>query len=394
MVDKTLAVSDIHAEYMRQKLHTVRTKQNDLRQALGLVGAGDASERIWAAAHQVRGFKQEDHALALLHITFDEHWVAVMRGMEDLLDAIDAHHVVARDTGEVARAYMNCHSSQQHGYDSLLIQYKTLQAKRSMVENSLRASFKELAFRLTAIANVLVDGGLFRSEISEATLRNTDAAELRARVGNSSEVKDFFEPKVVASMLDYVASRLEDGVSGRWLQQTQAAFNMGEELLLRHRDFGIREDGPQLAALKTAWELVASEATNFSPARVLAEFLHGSLPHLAPVPEGCESEGVATWGRLSGSPEKDGDKLLLLDPSVLFTTDLGSGWRLEMTNDKVRQSMKAKVCEKGASSVKSVWALRDVSAHDGVSICDVDFDQSQPCTFRISTRFADHLKVQ
>jgi len=374
-------------------LHTVRTKQNDLRQSLGLVDAGDASERVWAASHRVRGLEQEDHALALLHIAFDEHWVALMRGMEDFLDAIDAHHMVARETGDVARAYMDCQSSHQ-GYDSLLLQYQNLQSKRSSVENVLRASFKELAFRLTAIANVLVDGGLFRSEIGKATLGKSDVEEFRARVGNSSEVKDFFEPKVVVSMLDYVASRLETSVSGRRMRQTEAAFHMAEELLLRHRDFGIREDGPQLAALKTAWKLFADEATNFSPAQVLADLLHGSLPHLAPAPEGCESEGgVAAWGRLSGSPGGNGDKLLLLNPSVLLTADLGSGWRLEMANAKVRQSMNPRVCEKGAS-LASVWAVRDVSAKDEVSICDVDFDKAQHCTFRISTRFGDRYKVR
>merc|ERR1740129_1152478 len=153
----------------------------------------------------------------------------------------------------MARAYMECQPSLQ-GYDSLLLQYRNLQAKRSSVENVLRASFRELVTQLTAIANVLVDGGLFRSEMSKAALGEADVEEIRARVGNLGEGKDFFEPKIVASMLEYVTARMETSISVGWMQQTKAAFDMAEELLLRHRDFGIRDDGLQISVLQRAWE--------------------------------------------------------------------------------------------------------------------------------------------
>jgi hypothetical protein len=392
LIDRTLEASQLRAQHVRQKLATLQTKQNELRQSVGFVDPRDASDRLFAFTQRVRGLKQEDHSLALLHIAFDEHWVALMRGMEDFLEATDAHHAVARASGDIARAYMEC-QAQHQSYDALLLQYKNLQARRSGVESALRGAFKELATRLTALANVLVDGGLLQSELSQETL-GEPATQFRAQVEMSGEAKDLFAPKAMAVMLEYVKARSETSVSARLMQQTKAAFDMAEELVLRHRDFGIREDNLQIVALQRAWEQFAGESTKFSPAQMLAELLHKSLPHLAPVPRGCESEaGVVVWGKLTTLPNKEnGETLLLLDPSFLLAPVLGRGWRLEMADPKVQMSLNAKVCEKGASNA-SAWALRDATSSDEISICDMDVDQAQPCTFRASTWSAERGKV-
>merc|ERR1719433_1075733 len=100
---------------------------------------------------------------------------------------------------------MDCEAPHQD-YELLLSQYKTLRAKRRGAEDALRLSFKELSKRLTLIANILVDGGLLRSEMDLATPGHEEVLEIKAAVGvPSGEARHFFAPKPMAAMQEYVA---------------------------------------------------------------------------------------------------------------------------------------------------------------------------------------------
>jgi len=349
-------------------------------------------------------------------VEFDKQWMALTDGVSSFLDATKEFHAAAARAAESAEAYTKCHSA-GNDYDSLLAEYRALQVKRRTSLAALRSSFQDLQRRLTLLADVLVDGGLFRTQVAlaAAALPRDAAGRLAARAGagnstttGSGEARHFFTTEGLTAVQDEVVASLHAGLPPQLLGQAQAAFALADHMILWHRNMGLLEEEAAVQAMKGAWGNVAAEYVALKsmleePAtddtalgrRLVAAALDTLLVDWAAPPAACRSGGEAgagfvVWAELEAAPSGAQRLLLVQKPGAALLVAARHSkegfWHLPLAKSA---HMQPRICERLADG-KGQWSSRKVSASDELAFCGPQNAGGNgtitlPCSFVVDT---------
>eukprot|EP00931_Biecheleriopsis_adriatica_P026128 TRINITY_DN15926_c0_g2_i1.p1 TRINITY_DN15926_c0_g2~~TRINITY_DN15926_c0_g2_i1.p1 ORF type:complete len:1350 (+),score=246.18 TRINITY_DN15926_c0_g2_i1:1707-5756(+) len=427
LVQKMHASSSSHLGRIREEVKRMSDRQSEQDQHAGEPDAS-AADSIWALLRGQQLLTEEIRVASVrsMLVEFDRQWVAISHGVNTFLAASEEHMGALRSAADQANAYIGRKSSQVD-YPSLLAEYRRVQTKRRATKSVLRSSFEELEKRLTLLANVLVDGGLLSTQIAltasklprEAAVRIVSKTAGNTRHPRLGEARHFFSTEGLAALREELASSMRSGLPSQLLSQTQSAFRLANDLSLRHKSLGMKEESSAVEAMHAAWSSVQTEfetyrsmleeplkdETGFT-SRLLGTTLNMLLPSYAMPPPSCLKEGDAhytIWAVLRASAGRE--KLLLVSsPGSLLTHEEKSfslslesaswwtsfkeywGWRSQRTG---AASLKPRICERTGDE----WKARELSSADGeLSLCSSDI--KRPCSFYVDTSDPQVLSVK
>eukprot|EP00930_Biecheleria_cincta_P056248 TRINITY_DN423_c1_g3_i1.p1 TRINITY_DN423_c1_g3~~TRINITY_DN423_c1_g3_i1.p1 ORF type:complete len:2561 (-),score=411.03 TRINITY_DN423_c1_g3_i1:97-7755(-) len=406
LMQSAAKASSGHLRYIHEEIQRVNSRQAELNQrAMASSISGSRENSILAVLRGQQLLAEEVRSASVqgMLVEFDKQWVALSQGIESFLAAANEHMEVAKHAAEQVKAYIHCKSSQVD-YPVLLAEYRKLQVKRRASESALRNAFKELERRLTLIANILVDGGLLRTQITltaselprEAAARITHKSSGNANRTKYGEAHHFFSAEGIAAVQEELASSIRLGLPSQLLQQTQSAFLLANHLSMRHKSMGMQEEGSAAMAMRAAWSLVTEEFQTYRKLldephkdetgygrRLIGATLDMLLPAYATPPASCLDQADASsivWAVLRD--QGGGEKLLVTRSpgSILLQQE-----RPFMMSLATSPNLKPRICEKFIGGNGAKWEARDVSSADQLSFCSAgdEHPSAKLCSYYI-----------